>query len=605
MIKPDDLLKKLNSAQQQAVRHGNGPALVFAGAGSGKTRALTYRAAYLVLAKGIRPENILLVTFTNKAAYEMKERLVRLLGNQSVLPHAGTFHSWCAKTLRRESGPAGLSPSFVIFDEKDQLETVKEVYGKLDISIKQVNPKAVLATISEAKNELISHLEYPQYAKGYWQKTVAQIYLHYQKLLQEYQALDFDDLLLKTVSLFQNQPAILDKYTNLYHYVLVDEYQDTNQAQYQLTKLLVKKGRNLFVVGDCSQSIYSWRGADFRNILRLKEDYPELKTYCLEQNYRSVNNILAAAFGVINKNTTHPILKLWTDLPQGEKITLYQAKNEKDEADFIAAKITAIVAAQNLKLADCAVLFRTNAQSRTLEEAFLYKGIPYELVGLTRFYNRKEIKDCLAYLRLVANPKDGISLKRAQGLGKKRMEYFFAWLEKIPNQKLTTKTMLDQILKATKYTDQFDPKNKEDLSRLENIKELRSVAVEFPNLTSFLENVALVEQESLPDKKLVKLGKDRNKVSLLTLHGAKGLEFRVVFMAGMEEGLFPHSRAVMDKHELEEERRLCYVGITRTKEKLFMTFCERRLFFGTRMYNMISRFISDLPDHLLDVRLNS
>ncbi len=602
MIKPDNLLKDLNPAQQKAVCHKGGPALIFAGAGSGKTRALTYRAAYLIT-QGIRPENILLVTFTNKAAHEMKSRLARLLaGGPSLLPPAGTFHAWCAKLLHREAGAAGLSPSFVIFDEKDQLETVKEAMTKLNLSPKQVNPRAVLTTISEAKNELISHLEYPRYAKGYFQKTVADIYLAYQKLLRDYQAVDFDDLLMASVRLFQNQPEIQNRYAHQYQHVLVDEYQDTNQAQYQLTKLLAKRWRNLFVVGDCSQSIYSWRGADFRNVIRLKEDYPDLATYYLEQNYRSGSNILQAAFGIIRQNTSHPILKLWTDRPSGENITLYQAENEKDEADFVVRQIRERLKQPSLDFASFAVLFRTNAQSRILEEAFLHQGIPYELVGLTRFYDRKEIKDCLAYLRLAANPKDGISRKRVLGLGKKRAAKFFAWQEKTKNQKQNTKNILDQILKITGYLDQFDPKNKEDLSRLENIRELRSVAVEFPDLSAFLENVALVEQESLPDKNLAQ-GK-KNKVHLLTLHAAKGLEFPYVFMTGMEEGLFPHSRSLMDKHEIEEERRLCYVGITRTREKLYLTFCERRLFFGTRMYNMVSRFINDLPENLLDVQIH-
>lgn len=599
---PISLLEDLNPAQAKAVQHRQGPALVFAGAGSGKTRTLTYRAAYLVLNKKVDPDRLLLVTFTNKAAHEMKNRLEQLVGRQTnnttAIPLASTFHSWCSKVLRKESRYLNLPPNYLIYDEKDQAQTVKEIIEKLNLPEKQYRPRAVLATISEAKNELINHLEYSQYARSSWQKDVADIYLLYQKQLEKYHALDFDDLLLKTVHLFQNFSDVLAKYSQQYQHVMVDEYQDTNQAQYILTKLLSKKWNNLFVVGDCSQSIYSWRGADFRNILKLKEDFPHITTYYLEQNYRSKHNILKAAHSIINKNTTHPVLKLWTKQNNGDRISLVQTANEKQEARFIVDKIVQLMEKQpSLELSDIAVLYRTNAQSRNLEEALLYHSLPYVLVGGTRFYERKEVKDCLAYLRILANPNDGISQKRLVKIGQRRLQKFCQWREKTTWIKLTTVEILDQILKATAYLTKFDPKDPQDQARIENIKELRSVAVEFTDLNQFLENVSLVQQESMPDKKIT----DKSEaISLMTLHAAKGLEFKIVFMVGMEEGLFPHSRSAMDKHELEEERRLCYVGITRTKEKLFMTFCQKRMLFGTSMYNIVSRFINDLPTDLVE-----
>lgn len=596
-----DLLEDLNLNQKEAVLHKNGPALVFAGAGSGKTRTLTYRAAYLIQKQNVDPSQILLVTFTNKAAHEIKSRIQKLLKNsrKDEIPLANTFHSWCARILRVEAHNAKIKPNFLIYDEKDQLATIKKAFEKLSVSLKTTSPKAVLNAISSAKNELISHLEYPQYAKGYFQETVSNVYLTYQKLLKEFNALDFDDLLLKTVNLLQNNDQVLDKYTHQYQHVLVDEYQDTNQAQYNLSKMLSRKWRNLFVVGDCSQSIYSWRGADFRNVLKLQNDFPNLKIYHLEQNYRSKENILKAAFSVINKNTTHPILKLWTDQNGGEKISLFSSQNEKKEAQFIVHKILRNIAYnKESKLNDFAVLYRTNAQSRNLEEAFLRSGIPYQLIGGTRFYNRKEIKDSLSYLRLIANPKDVISKERVNKIGKRRAKKFFDWLKKAKLKNKKTVNILDKVLKITDYLSKFNPKNPQDLARLENIKELRSVAVEFNKLDSFLENVSLVEQEHMPDKKTKKL-KNSDAVYLMTLHASKGLEFKTVFMVGMEEGLFPHSRALLNKHELEEERRLCYVGITRTKEKLYFTFCSSRLYFGTKMYNTVSRFIGDLPQKLL------
>jgi len=590
------LLKDLNPEQQKAVRHTDGPMIILAGAGSGKTRVLIYKVLYLMTELHIQPENILAVTFTNKAASEMKERIEKSLPN-SPKPHVATFHALCAKILRIDGKYIGLSPQFVIYDTQDQLDTIKEAMKTLGISVKEYKPGAILGTISQAKNELLTPSEYAGYAHGYFQEAVAAVYQTYQKMLKENDALDFDDLILQTVLLFRKNSDVLQKYQNRFRYILVDEYQDTNKAQYVLTKLLAQKWQNVCVVGDFSQSIYSWRGADFRNLTKFKIDFPGAKTFELSQNYRSTQKILDAASHVIKRNTTHPVLKLWTENPDGEDISIYEAKNEQDEAKCI---VNFILNYKQDNLHNIAVLYRTNAQSRTMEEVLLHYGIPYHLVGGTRFYERKEIKDVLAYLRVIANPKDSVSLKRIEKLGKTRLGKFYEFLEK--KQEMKTIDLLDQVLHKTGYLELYDEKDEEDRERLENIKELRSVAIAFPDLTQFLENVSLVEQESMPDTPL----EDRkNAVTLMTLHAAKGLEFPVVFIIGMEEGLFPHSRALMDKNELEEERRLAYVGMTRAKEKLFFVYAKRRLFFGQRNSNIVSRFILELPENILKNFLQS
>jgi DNA helicase-2/ATP-dependent DNA helicase PcrA len=580
----------LNPDQIKATHTTEGPVLILAGAGSGKTRVLTYRAAYLIGEKHIPPANILLLTFTNKAANEMKQRLTKLIPRSlgGVGPFAGTFHSFCVKVLRSEGKHIGIPDDFVIYDEADQTDAIKDIMKRLDLSTKNYNPGAILHTISEAKNELISALEYPQYARGYFQETVAAVYREYQKTLSENHALDFDDLLMKTVELFTKQNEILGLYQEKYRYILIDEYQDTNRAQYVLSTLLSARYRNICVVGDASQSIYRWRGADFRNIVNFKHDFPDTREFHLEQNYRSTATILDAAFGVISKNTSHPILKLWTDKNGGEKITLYEARTEHDEAAFLVQTILQA----NKPFHDFAVLYRTNAQSRVLEEAFLHAGIPYILVGGTRFYERREIKDVLAYLRLIFNPKDTVSYRRIEKLGKGRLEKFLN-IKIVP---LTTLEILDHVLDVTKYLELYDANVEEEAYRLENIKELRSVATEFPVLKDFLETVSLMEEPTVHESS--------DGVTLMTMHAAKGLEFPVIFMIGMEEGLFPHSRSLMDKDEIEEERRLCYVGMTRAKEKLYLTFANRRLFFGTRTQNMISRFIADVPQHVLDYNVS-
>lgn len=619
-----DLLTNLNNQQKKAVTFGNGPLLILAGAGSGKTRALTHRAAYLIIEKGISPQNILLLTFTNKAAGEMKERIVKILSAEDIKilsardtkilsedennapniliskypnipPYAGTFHSFCARILRIEGKQLGLSPEFLIYDEEDQLNVIKQISKRLDLPVKQYNPSSLLNLISGAKNELISYLEYPQYARTQWQKTAAEVYIDYQRMLKKNDALDFDDLLMETVNLFKKFPSILEKYQNKYRYILIDEYQDTNHAQYVLTKLLASRYHNLTVVGDSSQSIYGWRGANFRNLINLKTDFPDLQIINLEQNYRSTKNILNAANSVIKQNTTHQILKLWTENPDGERIKLFQAYDEIREAEYI---IQTILQFSQKDYSDFAILYRTNAQSRVLEETFLRAGISYLLYGGTRFYQRKEIKDVLSYLRLVVNPKDEISLSRIEKIGKARMLKFLNWEENFKREEQDTLQILKEVLGVTSYLDLYNLDVEEDLSRLENIKELQSVAAQFPNISDFLENVALVEQEYLREK--AKQGDPQNAVKLMTLHSAKGLEFPIVFIVGMEEGIFPHSRSLLDLNEIEEERRLCYVGITRAKEKVFLTCTQRRLFFGQRMNNMISRFVQDIPEELLE-----
>lgn len=593
----DKLLKDLNKAQRGAVTFGEGPLLILAGAGSGKTRALTYRAAYLLKEKKVGPDRILLVTFTNKAANEMRKRVKKLIGGKINLAFVGTFHSFCARLLRIEGKEIGIASNFIIYDEADALELIKQAMANLNISSKSYKPKAVKAMISQVKNELIGALEYDQIARGHFQKEVGRVYREYQRLLKQYEALDFDDLLMEAVRLLTKSERVLKKYQNKFMYVLVDEYQDTNKAQYGLTKMLAGKWRNLCVVGDASQSIYSWRGADYRNLSNLEKDFPDLKIINLEQNYRSSQSILEAANQVIVKNTMHPILKLWTKARLGERLKVFEAGDEKQEAEFIVEEIKK----KGGKYSDVAVLYRTNAQSRVIEEAFIRAGIPYVLVGGVKFYSRKEIKDCLAYLRHLDNPKDVVSYKRLEKLGKRRLNKFLEWGEKDRDRikKMTTKEILEKTLKITGYLEKFDKKDEQDLMRLENIKELKSVAEEFRNLREFLENVALVEQtDILPEKP--KTGK-KKAVTLMTLHASKGLEFKTVFMIGMEEGLFPHSRSMLDQGELEEERRLCYVGITRAMKRVYFSYSRRRLYFGSYSSNAVSRFLGDINEGLLEM----
>lgn len=586
-----DFLKDLNSDQIKVVKETNGPMIILAGAGSGKTRVLIYKVLYLITHKGVAPDDILMVTFTNKAANEMKERISSFI-DRGTKPYVTTFHAFCAKLLRIEGKHIALPVSYAIYDTQDQLEAVKQAMAQVGISPKEYKPSAILNTISGAKNELLMPNDYLTFAHGYFQQAVAKVYKAYQQILTDNYAIDFDDLLLKTVQLFEKNPEVLAKYQDKFRYILIDEYQDTNRAQYALSKLLAKKHQNICVVGDFCQSIYSWRGADYHNLIRFKEDFKNTKTFSLSQNYRSTQNILDAATAVIAKNTLHPVLSLWTENSQGENITMYEARNEQDEAMFVLKNIP------SNEYHKVAILYRTNAQSRVLEEVLLHQGVPYTLVGGTRFYERKEIKDVLSYLRLVINPKDSVALKRIEKLGKGRMQKFLTYQGNLQDiEKIDTIDLLDSIMRATAYLDLYDEHDEEDRQRLENIRELRSVAVEFPNIHNFLENVALVESEYMPDT-LTKLDR-KNAVTLMTLHAAKGLEFPIVFMVGMEEGLFPHGRTLMDRQQLEEERRLAYVGMTRAKEKLYFTYARKRLFFGQRTTNMPSRFLMELPEKLV------
>lgn len=591
----------LNEQQKQAVTYTGGPLLVLAGAGSGKTKVLTHRVSYFIEEGLIKPENALLLTFTNKAANEMKERISVLTNGNT--PTTGTFHSFCAKILRIDGTSIGVPKNFVIYDDSDQKEAVKEIMEKLNISTDHYNPASIINGISEAKNQMLSPAKYVNFVKSDWQEVASKVYIEYEKVLKEAGALDFDDLLIKTVIFFKEIPEGLEKWQKRLTHIFVDEWQDTNKIQYVLTKLLVGTRENITAVGDASQSIYSWRGADYRNINYLMRDYPNIKVINLEQNYRSTGNILDAANLVISKNTSHPILKLWTQKEKGSRIKVYGASNGFDEADFIVNEIKASVKFSNgkLRFKDVAVLYRTNAQSRVLEEAFLHAGIPYMLVGGVKFYDRKEIKDVLAFIRYLVNPKDIVSKNRIEKIGIRRFEK----LENYRNENndltnLTTLDILDTVIQKTDYLSLFQRESEENLARLENLKELRSVATEFPNVTDFLENVTLVETSQDSSKHISTNLQEKDSVSLMTLHAAKGLEFPIVFIVGMEEGIFPHSRSLMDSAQMEEERRLAYVGITRAKDQLYITYANSRLYFGERISNPPSRFIMDIPENLLE-----
>ena len=624
-------MASLNPGQKQAVGFLHGPAIVLSGPGSGKTRVITHRIAHLIKNHGVDPRKILAVTFTNKAANEMRERVVKLLSNLAIkklssksstvrsldnstaFPTIGTFHAICARILREDGYEIGLGRSFVIFDEADSFALIKEIMKEADIDIKQFSPGKIRWAIEEAKNELIGPREYETLAQGFFQQEiVARVYKIYQQKLEKQHGVDFEDLLFKTVTLFRDRPGVLKKYQNRWEFILVDEYQDTNKAQYELTKLLTGGKRNIFIVGDAAQAIYGWRGADFRNILNFSKDFPESCVFNLEQNYRSTKKILAAATTVISQNRSHPILHLWTENPQGSPIITYEAKNELEEAAFITRAINKFASNDALSYNSFAVLYRTNAQSRVIEETFLHEGIPYILVGGVRFYERREVKDVLSYLRLIVNPQDEVSYKRVinvppRGIGPatikskgekvREFDKLLANLHKGGKEKATIE-IIDAILDVTGYLSWLDDGSIEAVARVENVKELRSVAAEFPDINDFLENVALVEREYGPQKPSLEKGVI-DAVTLMTAHAAKGLEFPVVFMVGMEEGLFPHSRSLIDANELEEERRLAYVGITRAKEQLYFTYATNRLYFGQRSDGVPSRFLMEIPQELI------
>lgn len=629
------LLDGLNDEQARAVTTTEGPLLIQAGAGSGKTKTLTHRIAYIIAQKKATPFNILAVTFTNKAASEMRERVAHLLGenhaNRSFMPFMGTFHSICVRLLRQHGEQAGIAKNFVIFDESDRLNAVKKIYKQLAVDEKSFPPRTTASIISNAKNELVKPDVYTGIATGPIQQTAAKVFPLYQKLLKENNALDFDDLIAKTVAMLETHEAIREMLQQQFRYIMIDEYQDTNAAQYKLVKLLTdKKTNNIAVVGDDWQSIYSWRGADFRNILHFERDYPNAAIIKLEQNYRSTKPILDAAHAIITKNAERSEKKLWTAMEGGFPVQVLQVNGERGEGEAIIRRVQNGVNAGR-RYNDFAVLYRTNAQSRSIEEVFVQYGIPYKIVGGVRFYDRKEIKDILAYLRLVYQPSDQISFERivnvpTRGIGTKSLQQFLAWQQgnaytlsqalaevascehitpKARNQLAKFNDLIDQvrqriedatvseiielIINKIDYLSYVDDGTVQGDSRKENVRELVSVAVEYQNLgvDGFLEEVSLLSDIDQADI-------DSNAVTLMTLHSAKGLEFPVVFMAGMEETIFPHSRALYDQSEMEEERRLCYVGMTRAKEELYMVHATSRLLYGSVQHNVPSRFLSEI-----------
>ncbi len=639
-----DFLDKLNPQQRQAVTAGDGPVLVVAGPGSGKTRVLTQRIAYLIAYKGVRPYHILAVTFTNKAAREMLGRVMSLLGEEATRGMMiGTFHANCARILRREADTLPFDSNFVIYDADDQVALVKAIIRDLNVNDKLYRAPSVHAAISRAKNELVDAESFP--VQTYRDEVVRRIYLEYQKRLLAANALDFDDLLLWTVRLLETQPEVREKYARRFEHILVDEFQDTNQAQYALIRHLASAYRNVFCVGDPDQSVYRWRGADYRNVLRFEQDYPDRQVILLEQNYRSRQAILDTAMAVIDRAPNRTRKRLFTERGPGEKVIYFEAGDDYAEAAFVVDTIAQLVASRQFEPGECAVMYRTNAQSRLLEEAFLQARLPYRLVGAQRFYGRREVKDVIAFLRLVHNPADEISLDRIinvppRGVGEKTLlalhtiarqagstpgavlldlargsdspfwaafsgraalplsdfgGLLAAWRQNASI--FTVSELFDRILNDINYKDYIDDQSEEGIDRWENVQELRRLAMEYDtrSLDEFLENVALVSDQDT-------LSEGQNAPTLLTLHAAKGLEFGAVFIVGLDDGLLPHSRSFDDPEQMDEERRLFYVGITRAKDKLYLVRALQR---GGRGYSEPtepSRFLDDIPANLLDGR---
>ncbi|MCM3575470.1 DNA helicase PcrA [Mesobacillus subterraneus] len=640
----DKLLNGLNPEQQKAVKTVDGPLLLMAGAGSGKTRVLTHRIAYLMVEKGVNPYNILAITFTNKAAREMRERIQKMMGGAADDIWISTFHSMCVRILRRDIDRLGYNRNFTILDSTDQQSVIKSILKDKNMDPKKYDPRAILGTISSAKNELITPEEYAKTAGDYFSQKVSDVYTEYQRRLRKNNALDFDDLIMTTITLFIRVPEVLEYYQRKFQYIHVDEYQDTNRAQYMLVKLLAQRFQNLCVVGDSDQSIYRWRGADITNILSFEKDYPRASVILLEQNYRSTKKILLAANMVIQNNMNRKPKNLWTENPEGNKIMYYRADSEQGEAQFVIGKIQEQIR-NGRKLSDIAILYRTNAQSRVIEESFLKSNIDYSIVGGIKFYDRKEIKDLLAYLRLISNPDDDISLQRIINVPKRAIGStsidkianfaamhdlsMFQALETIEmiglspkaekaaaefrnlvsnythqQEYLSVTELVEEVLDKTGYRDMLKAeKSLESQSRLENIDEFLTVTKSFEessedkSLVAFLTDLALVAD-------IDRLDEDGEKktdfVTLMTLHSAKGLEFPVVFLIGMEEGVFPHSRSLMEEDEMEEERRLAYVGITRAEEELFITNAQMRTLFGRTNMNPESRFIKEIPADLVE-----
>jgi DNA helicase-2/ATP-dependent DNA helicase PcrA len=634
-----DLLKGLNPAQGSAVQTTSGPLLILAGAGSGKTKTLTHRIAYLIAHERVWPNEILAVTFTNKAAREMRERLGHLLGqdsgSRSFMPWMGTFHGICVRLLRVEGHHVGIQPNYVIYDEDDRQGLIKQAMKQLAITDKQVKPSAVSGIISHAKNELVSPEEFSDSASYPFQKEVAKIYTKYENMKAEAGALDFDDLLLETVHLFKDHKEVREKWRSQFKHILIDEYQDTNAAQYAIVKSLVNETRNICVVGDDWQSIYSWRGADFTNILNFERDFPGATIVKLEQNYRSTGAILEAAQSVITKNTQRTDKKLWTEGPPGAPVQVHGVYDEGEEAYLVASRIATQAAIGARDYGDFAILYRTNAQSYTLERALLQQRVPYQIIGGVRFYDRKEIKDIIAYLRLLYQPNDRMSFSRivnvpTRGVGATSLERFLTWqaasgldivsalinvgqtstltarakvaLEtlgsilrnlqaKIADDVAPTE-LIESLINQTGYRDFILDGTPQAEDREANLGSLLSDAKTFVNLPDFLEEVALMSSADTDSA--------TQKVTLMTIHAAKGLEFPVVFMVGMEEGILPHARVYdAGPSELEEERRLCYVGMTRAREELHLSYAQSRLQFGQRGYNAASRFLEDMGHQII------
>lgn len=641
-IPMNSLLTGLNKEQQQAVQHTEGPLLILAGAGSGKTKVLTVRVAYL-LAQGVNPYEILAITFTNKAAKEMKSRVEGLVGDVANRIWLSTFHSFCAKFLRFEIDSfLGYNSNFTIYDTSDSQAVIKAALKALNLDDKYYPVGAMIAAISDAKNQLLFTSDFRKQARDFYQQKVADVYEYYERELRKNNALDFDDLLLVAVKLLQSNAAVLDKYSHRFRYVMIDEYQDTNHAQYLLAKLLASHWKNIAVVGDADQSIYAWRGADIQNILDFEKDYPNCTSIKLEQNYRSTKIILDAANAVIDNNEGRPKKNLWTDKTEGAKIQHFTAQSEHEEAAYIGDTIAKKHDIHDVPYGDMAILYRTNAQSRVLEEALIKRALPYTMVGGTKFYDRKEIKDVLAYLRVLYNPFDDLSLLRIinvpkrsigattvaklqeyarangtslfmtltqlhlidsiKGKTKEKLEEFgiliFTLVSEMENR--TVLDILESILDRTGYLAQLEEStDPQDQARAENIGELLSVAKDFQDtnpsgtVEDFLEQVALVNDVDSFEQ-------EESKVTLMTLHAAKGLEFPIVFLCGLEEGLFPHSRTLMNPEEIEEERRLAYVGITRAEKELYISNATTRTVFGRTSSYLPSRFIDEIPEELVD-----
>ena len=641
-----DVLADLNPAQREAVEAISGPVLILAGPGSGKTRVITHRVAYLITVCGVNPRRIMAVTFTNKAAREMSDRLHSLVSGSAGELTLGTFHAICARILRQDGMALDINPRYVIYDASDQQSLLKRAMLAIGIDPKQYSPQAVATAISWAKSHLLTPADYVRRGRSYFEEIVSRCYERYQQLLTESNALDFDDLLMKTVQLFQKSPETLSRYQSRYLHLLVDEFQDTNLVQYEMVKQLGAKHRNICVVGDPDQSIYSWRSADLRNILSFENDYPDAKLVLLEQNYRSTRTILDTASSVISANELRKPKNLWTDNEAGELTRIVETYTEQDEAQFVVNEIERLVDLREAKLGDCAVMYRTNAQSRVIEEAFVRYGTPYKLVAGTRFYERREVKDVIAYLRLVHNPQDTVSLMRVinvpvRGIGQQTLARlsdrarslgispsealrliaeasekddipehplspravrlladFWTMLEGLiaKSRKLDLVELFDTVVESSGYQ-RYIMSGDDGEERWDNILELRGVAQEYRHLKSteglltFLEGVALVSD-------IDSLDETTDRVTLITLHQAKGLEFPVVFIVGMEERLLPHVRSFDDPAQMEEERRLCYVGITRAKQRLYLVRSFRRTLMGSSNVNKPSRFLEDIPGHL-------